>query len=771
MKNKVNLAKILTSFLGLVTVISVTFFITATLVWAVDTWIGAPGAPPADNLPGYIWNTSGSGSSQPDAEINIGGKATIGNLEVTGSGNAVDVITGSVTAGSFCIPDSDPGCMTSWSDIAGGYWQFVDPNIYYNAGRVGIGTENPALAKLQVESNGEAIAGYFKTANKGEVFLGTNFFGAGIGVIGYGTVVGDSGGGGVVGSVQGLGDKMAGYLGYKQGGASGNQSAVLGSVGEGYDAWSGYFEGGKGVYIDQPVKLASVDTDASASLYNKDGVLYWDGQPVSDYPEDDDLWLKSGEDIYNDNTGNVGIGTQDPTANAKLSVISPGGDNQKAVYAEVQPGNETMAGQFAIGGPYGAQARLGYTPLHVNASYGVWGTGASAGVLGTGHRIGVYGHAGNQYGSIGVQGQTACHDYISSSDGSESWAIYAKANGYGDVGLYADGKGEGGYAIIGKGWNDWSADPDFCSQLPIDECVDCSGSWDDGGPSWAGWFSGGHGLYADKITVGDKITVNTEGTGITVSGGTFGISAEGRGAGGKFTNSSSGDLAYLALSFFGVNYAGFFDGNVHIAGDLTVTGLKPFIQDHPTDSTKQIRFIALEGDESGTYTRGSSQLRNGQAVIDLPEHFSLVTAENGITVQITPTSDTNGLYVASKNNKQVVVKEVKNGQGNSAFDYLVQGIRKGYENLPVIIDKHPEKIESDQLGVIENSQDLKARVEKAEAKFAAAEKGSIQFQGLDSTGGQQPELGNLGQPTGPTETEPSLKWWQKIGNFFKNLFK
>ena len=75
-----------------------------------------------------------------------------------------------------------------------------------------------------------------------------------------------------------------------------------------------------------------------------------------------------------------------------------------------------------------------------------------------------------------------------------------------------------------------------------------------------------------------------------------------------------------------------------------------FVQDHPNDPTKEIQYIALESGEAGTYTRGSGLLNNGQTTVFLPEHFSLVTSEEGITAQVTLTGDANNLYVVSKSN-------------------------------------------------------------------------------------------------------------------------
>ena len=124
---------------------------------------------------------------------------------------------------------------------------------------------------------------------------------------------------------------------------------------------------------------------------------------------------------------------------------------------------------------------------------------------------------------------------------------------------------------------------------------------------------------------------------------------------------------------------------VDCAGNLTASGTKSFVQDDPNDSTKQIVYVALEGPEAGTYTRGTAQLTNGEAVIALPEHFSLVTNDEGLTVQLTPSGEWLQLYVVQKSTKQIIVREANGKSGQ--FDYLVQGVRKGFENHQVIQEK------------------------------------------------------------------------------------
>ena len=119
---------------------------------------------------------------------------------------------------------------------------------------------------------------------------------------------------------------------------------------------------------------------------------------------------------------------------------------------------------------------------------------------------------------------------------------------------------------------------------------------------------------------------------------------------------------------------------VSCVGTMAVTGLKLFTQPHPQDAGKEVRFVCLEGNESGTYFRGSSKLVGGQAIIDVPEDFRLVTEADGMTVQVTPVGMPAALYVVSKDLDQIVVR----GSGGSQsvdFDYFVNGVRRGYRDF------------------------------------------------------------------------------------------
>jgi hypothetical protein len=124
------------------------------------------------------------------------------------------------------------------------------------------------------------------------------------------------------------------------------------------------------------------------------------------------------------------------------------------------------------------------------------------------------------------------------------------------------------------------------------------------------------------------------------------------------------------------------DGNLQINGNLRVTKAKFFVQPHPKDPTKEIAFAALEGPEIGVYIRGEAQLQDGQAEITFPEEFTLVTAEEGLTVQLTPIGEWLQLYVVELSPQKLVVREAQGKTGK--FFYLVQGVRQGFEGFHAV---------------------------------------------------------------------------------------
>jgi hypothetical protein len=136
--------------------------------------------------------------------------------------------------------------------------------------------------------------------------------------------------------------------------------------------------------------------------------------------------------------------------------------------------------------------------------------------------------------------------------------------------------------------------------------------------------------------------------------------------------SGSTELAYGVLAFRPGAAYGVFAG-----GDYGGTGAKSFVEPHPTDASKVIRYISLEGPEPGTYFRGRGRFERGMARIRVPEDFRMVTDEEGLTVQITPIGQMATFSVLKVDLNQILVQASRNVE----FYYLVQGVRRTHRNL------------------------------------------------------------------------------------------
>jgi hypothetical protein len=194
----------------------------------------------------------------------------------------------------------------------------------------------------------------------------------------------------------------------------------------------------------------------------------------------------------------------------------------------------------------------------------------------------------------------------------------------------------------------------------------------------------GTGVYATSYTGTGVFGAQTSLTGDDKTGGVFGSSLA-TGGNGVIGEANNGYNAYGVWGVSTDGYAGFFEGNVHVKGNFEATGTKNFVQAHPTDPSREIVYVALEGGEAGTYMRGTGQLVNGKAVVALPEHFALVTDHQDLTIQLTPRGTWLQLYVVELDTAQFVVREAQGQSG--AFDYLIHGIRRGYAQHEVIRTK------------------------------------------------------------------------------------
>jgi hypothetical protein len=115
------------------------------------------------------------------------------------------------------------------------------------------------------------------------------------------------------------------------------------------------------------------------------------------------------------------------------------------------------------------------------------------------------------------------------------------------------------------------------------------------------------------------------------------------------------------------------------------------VQNHPISSDRVIVYAAPEGDEVATYTRGRARLSDGKARVELGETFQWVTNPDiGLTAHLTPRGPCHGLYVASLTTSEMVVRELESGTSDVAFDFLVYGLRIGFEDVSIVQEKQVE---------------------------------------------------------------------------------
>jgi hypothetical protein len=361
--------------------------------------------------------------------------------------------------------------------------------------------------------------------------------------------------------------------------------------------------------------------------------------------------------------------------------------------------------------------------LHGEASgsngYGVYGLarhtqGSGTGVYGrssgvTGYGLRAYQDGSRGYGvyaqQTGSQGRAVYGYATHTASTSLSWSagVYGRARSTYSVGVYGENHTENGAAILGqttatdaigvlgKADNTWGPVHTYGTY----GAASGTHGWTHGAYGKAvntrGWS---HGVYGEAKT-SSGWAYGVTGTAFVTGGWAHGVKATGITTASTSTNETYGVYAYAssqnALAVYGYasgtrttksdalagirgNVSSTHGYGVFSHGDFGGTGAKYFIQPHPTDPARNVQFICLEGNESGTYFRGKTRLVNGRAEIPIPEEWKLVTEDEGITVQVTPVDQPSRLHVPIQTRDRIVVR----GDGDCTFSYFVNGVRRGF---------------------------------------------------------------------------------------------
>ena len=161
----------------------------------------------------------------------------------------------------------------------------------------------------------------------------------------------------------------------------------------------------------------------------------------------------------------------------------------------------------------------------------------------------------------------------------------------------------------------------------------------------------------------------------------YGVVADGLTGGlmGIRVNSSGAMQNYGAVGYLGS------DG-LYSNSNLTVVGTKSFAEPHPTDASKVIKYVCLEGPEAGTYFRGKARFEGRTATIDVPENFRFVTDPEGLSIQVTPIGDLAAVAVVSIGLDQIELKSSRDVE----FFYTVNGVRKAFKDFQPVQDATDE---------------------------------------------------------------------------------
>jgi hypothetical protein len=240
--------------------------------------------------------------------------------------------------------------------------------------------------------------------------------------------------------------------------------------------------------------------------------------------------------------------------------------------------------------------------------------------------------------------------------------------------------GDSGINATGSGMGAWFAQTDLDSEVylargtaGINAFGEDAGGYFENTVDHAAAYLGHNGFGVDAFgtSVGAYFSNQDHSGSTRTADGDRGLTATGNEKGGHFEDLDDG------------TWSGIAEGTASVAGN----GAKNFVQNHPYDATRVIVYAAQEGDEVGTYTRGTARLEGGEARVPLGETFKWVTNPDvGLTVYLTPVGSWSQLYVAEKSTTELVVRSA-GGDPYAAFDYVVMGLRIGFEEASVVQEK------------------------------------------------------------------------------------
>jgi hypothetical protein len=141
----------------------------------------------------------------------------------------------------------------------------------------------------------------------------------------------------------------------------------------------------------------------------------------------------------------------------------------------------------------------------------------------------------------------------------------------------------------------------------------------------------------------------------------------------------------------GINYAGYFQGDLLVAGRIYVTQPpKSSVVPHP-DGTQRV-LCALEAPESWFEDFGRAELVEGHAQVELDQDFAALVRTDDYHVFVTTEGDSNGLYVSARTPREFEVREQGGGTSTLTFSYRIVARPKDVEPERLQVFKPPREL-------------------------------------------------------------------------------
>ena len=187
---------------------------------------------------------------------------------------------------------------------------------------------------------------------------------------------------------------------------------------------------------------------------------------------------------------------------------------------------------------------------------------------------------------------------------------------------------------------------------------------------------------------GDQLDGNAGGDGVIAYGGTGGPGVGADGVGGYFLGEAGSFDGDGVLGYHGSGFAGNFQGDVNVVGNLTKGG-GSFKIDHPLDpANKYLYHSFVESPDMKNIYDGVATLdANGEAVIQMPEWFGVLNRD--FRYQLTCIGGFAPVYIA----EEIADNQFKIAGGKSAMriSWQVTGIRQdawaNAHRIPVEVEK------------------------------------------------------------------------------------